>query len=391
MYNCIRSLILHQKLLWQDVDKRHKLCVQLSNQKLLPLELEISYCIKLMSTFLEHSDRNLRTSIVKENPQRVAVFSLLNSIVLENERFQKSYQAIHNAFRVLEEKKKTTDSLNDFETCVVGVVYSIQDLRTAVRELNIKGVASIVEAHANAVATQRLKNLCSSNYQKFKDPVGVPLFRDFDPRLCSNTETTVVDTEACEHPKRITLDMPKRIIDSQGYSYSSRTHDLSLCLIAFRDATKSMSEKTIRLAEGWHAVMDSSVFSFGVERYVEKCVQDNTNVAQIGAGLTRMLLLLEEVEREVRKHEKNPCSDNEEFEDHVKQLLECVSGYTIMSYWWWYQRIMGTDRIKKITFVKKLDTPTRTRLKVNIENNQDIMDEYKRDFECMRKMIVPKL
>lgn len=379
------DLIRHQKLLWKSITKNHELFARIDAKGVIPLESELSLCIKLMTTFLVLSDQNIQLVIAGQNVLRISFFAILNRIVLDNDRFETCFKKIHRVYCFIETQKEVRHPLNTLEMCIVGIMSAFQHLARATRSQNMRPATSMSEAHANASATLKLQKLFSEKQFESSTSHTEHIFRDFDLTLCSNTETSVLNSKANAVSNR---KRSRGIHDNRIAWCSTQLLELSRSVDQLREATVRWTAQTLTQARLWHSTIDASLFSYGVERYVEKCSGERFRMSQISDELSRVLLRLAEAGYQIKKLGSNP--DAETIKSLTLELANSALGYVAMALWWWFQEAMGFDQVRRLRCLRKLDTPTRENFQ-SVERNQSIIDEYNRSLGSMRHLLSPKL
>lgn len=381
------NLIQTQKSFWKSIARNQELSAPKSPARVSPLQLEISLCVKLINTFLVLCDQNLQLAIAENNPIRISLFAILNSIVLDNIGFTTSFHKIYRVYCFIETQKKVKNPSNLFELCVVEIVNAFHQLARATRETNMRPATSMSEAHANASSSLKLKKLFSTENFVNCSNEAAPLFRDFDLSLCSNTETSVLNSRASAQSMKKIRSTPNAKITFCGIQLLA----LSRTMDQLRAATTAWSFKRMIQARLWNSTIGVSLFSYGVERYLEKCSEESSRIDQINNELTRILLRLAEAGRQIKKLSLEPNVSVREIEEYSLSLARCALGYVVMAYWWWFQEAIGFDQMNKIRCFRKLDTPTREKFHVNCEKNEDIIAEYNRSLCGMNDVLSPKL
>lgn len=376
------AVLERQKLFWQAISLSHERSVLVAGHGSNPLELELSICIKLMTSFLRLSEQNLLLAILEDKPLRIATFGLFNSVVIGNNSFQEALRHVCKVQRVIDGRKEHNVELNHFEQCVVGIVQAIQEFTRTMRDFSRLGSTSVSEAHENASATLKLSKLLSG--RDLKEVKGVnERFRDFDLTLCSNLETSVLYSKVYSRNTSFILqpDVLSRVV------YSYKLQDMAKSLVLLRDSTSLFLDKRLEQARVWCSTFEGTAFGFGVERYIEKCVQERAMAAEFNKGLERVSLYLTKASNMLRHCELNVRISAQTITELVYKLVDSVLGYIIMASWWWLQESIGIDHVKKLRCYKKLDTPTRERFQVNQDGNQDIIAEYQRDLDFFKTMM----
>lgn len=368
----LSSVMKRQEILWKDITRYQKLSKEATGRGPSPLSFEIDVCVQSMTMFFNMGDQNLNNAKCEDIPDRVSFFGLLNSIVLNNVKFESSFKSLLRTYFVIEQQRAGGKPLNDFENCIVGIVLAVQDLETTTRKLNRSCIANVTEAHENASAMIKLKNLMSLNFCKRRQTdTGTRRFRDFDSTLCSNQETSILDISA--FPKKEILGL-SRFVFPQA-SLGARITQLARSLEALEKTTKVFARETLSQAQTWHAVMDTSNFSYGVDRYVEKCHREVRSIFMFCDRINSIVLLLMEAGKELNFSN----SMHEPLKNLVDELLDCVLSFVVMTYWWWYQEAIGVNSVKKLRCLEKLATPIREQFQSSEKKNQDIIEEFERD------------
>lgn len=402
----LEKMIQRQKLIWRAVVESLDTYIQMTGSESTPLKMELQLCTKIVVLFLESGDQNLKVARQTKNPRHVSTFSLLKSIILGTDLFSKAFSPIYRVSLFIELQKVSKNDLNQFEKTVVNLVRAVNELAKEVRELNNGPATSVSEAYEMASATMKLRNLFKQNSFP-KNEVTRKCFRDFDNLLCSNAETSLLGCKAYENPnksflikKSFILSEPQKssesITSNQYNSAPISSSNLALNLLRLAKGINALSEATnlvldtvLIQADAWTSAVDSPQFSYGVDRYKEKWEQDIVRMTDLCNGLTRVLSLLVAAAREVELQERNSTLSEVTMRPLMIELVNSALGYIIMTYWWWYQIAIGCDHLQKLLCFKKLHTPLREKFEATFAKNQDIVEEFQRDYAILKSMMSP--
>lgn len=175
---------------------------------------------------------------------------------------------------------------------------------------------------------------------------------------------------------------------------STSDHGLKLLRLAksldtLRDSLNMILENCLTQAKTWANVLKYPVFCYGANSFMENWEQKTETMPDLCNGLSRVLSLLVAASEEIKLRERSRIDSNNDVNLLVMDLVECAMGYVIMTCWWWFQIAIGSEQLQRLLYFKKLNSPLKERIQASMAKNQDIVEEYIREYTFLKSLVSP--
>lgn len=231
---------------------------------------EVASCVSKLEQYVAVAKSNLSQVLSYGDIARLKVFSILNEMLLGNERFRKSTTKVLKSHEVSKEPAGI----------IVRIVELIADFLTLTRASRLLvheeyNHSVVLLKFTRLVNLQEVSHSSVDLYDEFSG-CGDHLMNGIENSHAGNGGSEKMRQRYDDEQTRLrVLRLGIRLIVSSIQESMSTTHDFH--------------EQSLKRAKAWAAVLDEGEYGFGVESYVERCTRDLALLQELGHVYERII------------------------------------------------------------------------------------------------------